>query len=702
MPDKSKKVLTAEQLESLREIQFPRWIYVLLIYCIAIAFFQGGWSKALSVYLAALAVSGLFTLLLVFTDLAKKPVRLLAGLLILATLIWFYLSDSYRYRFALIWDVLAIVAGGYGLVVIARWVRHGAARFGRQWPQLKGSPLIVGLVLGGWIGLTIVSLFRATALPLKPDRFAEITAERSVIPQEAARYQDLRVGVALSGGGYRAAVFHTGTLEALESLGIRPAVVSAVSGGSIIGSYYALGGDLKKFREAVGNGTFNLKRELLMLHNAVRLLAPLEIPGVAVELFPWYRFSRLDVQRALLSKTSLEAQSAWPSREDQPELMIATTDLAYGFGVGFFKDGMVLIMAGDPTSDVYRGDAYRPKQHPDLPSAIAMSGAFPMAFPASEFKVSVISDHGSGTGERTMYLSDGGVADNLGTDLLLAARARTCLASTPCDPRYHTSQRWAVDVVVASDAGAIGGVATNVRGMKALSRAFDVVGMKGAPSRLRPTEGQSYPIAVSATAAFALPDAGTLFALENGKGASNDTSKIGRISFDLKRDYPDPVLQKIINLLSPERGKVARSALAAYREQTQDAPAFNRLQALDWYDQLNMSEGPEHCRLAFGKTAPPSKSTSPAKTSSDWIAGVCEALAFREAVRAEIRDCVLTFRDVDTLNSWLTKKQIDKVHRLAQLMAYIQWPQLKRDLDEALRKSGSLRRAPEREQTLQM
>lgn len=51
-----------------------------------------------------------------------------------------------------------------------------------------------------------------------------------------------RFGVALSGGGYRAAAYHLGTLKALNKLGIleKIDVISSVSGGSIIAAYYAL------------------------------------------------------------------------------------------------------------------------------------------------------------------------------------------------------------------------------------------------------------------------------------------------------------------------------------------------------------------------------------------------------------------------------------------------------------------------------
>ena len=49
-----------------------------------------------------------------------------------------------------------------------------------------------------------------------------------------------RIGLCLSGGGFRASFFHLGTLRYLEEVGImeKVEVVSTVSGGSIIGAYY--------------------------------------------------------------------------------------------------------------------------------------------------------------------------------------------------------------------------------------------------------------------------------------------------------------------------------------------------------------------------------------------------------------------------------------------------------------------------------
>ena len=61
-----------------------------------------------------------------------------------------------------------------------------------------------------------------------------------------------KIGLALSGGGYRAAAYHIGALRALHKLGVldKVDVISSVSGGSIIAAYYALhNGDYQSFDE---------------------------------------------------------------------------------------------------------------------------------------------------------------------------------------------------------------------------------------------------------------------------------------------------------------------------------------------------------------------------------------------------------------------------------------------------------------------
>jgi NTE family protein len=61
-----------------------------------------------------------------------------------------------------------------------------------------------------------------------------------------------QIGIALSGGGYRAAIYHLGTFKKLHSLGVLPVVdkLSTISGGSITGAAYCLHqGDFNTFEK---------------------------------------------------------------------------------------------------------------------------------------------------------------------------------------------------------------------------------------------------------------------------------------------------------------------------------------------------------------------------------------------------------------------------------------------------------------------
>ena len=59
---------------------------------------------------------------------------------------------------------------------------------------------------------------------------------------EGPQVQDPEIGLALSGGGYRAAAFHLGVFRKLNELGLlaNVRIISSVSGGSILAAYYLL------------------------------------------------------------------------------------------------------------------------------------------------------------------------------------------------------------------------------------------------------------------------------------------------------------------------------------------------------------------------------------------------------------------------------------------------------------------------------
>ena len=93
-----------------------------------------------------------------------------------------------------------------------------------------------------------------------------------------------KIGLALSGGGYRAAAYHIGTLRALHKLGVldKVDVISSVSGGSIIAAYYGLhNGNYDSFEK-----DFSVKMQTGVLHLAVINLV-LVITFVVSSFFLW-------------------------------------------------------------------------------------------------------------------------------------------------------------------------------------------------------------------------------------------------------------------------------------------------------------------------------------------------------------------------------------------------------------------------------
>ena len=79
-----------------------------------------------------------------------------------------------------------------------------------------------------------------------------------------------KIGIALSGGGYRAAAYHLGTLRALHTLGVldKVDVISSVSGGSIASAYFALHKDnFKEFER-----TFRCKLRIGVLWSVLTIL----------------------------------------------------------------------------------------------------------------------------------------------------------------------------------------------------------------------------------------------------------------------------------------------------------------------------------------------------------------------------------------------------------------------------------------------
>jgi NTE family protein len=216
------------------------------------------------------------------------------------------------------------------------------------------------------------------------------------------------VGLCLSGGGYRAAVYHIGALIRLNQAGLLPRLrtVSSVSGGSIVAAFLGLHWT-KLIFDAEGVAT-NLDAVVLdpvlrfTRHglDAAAVLSSAFIPGL---------ISRRVQKRykALFGSATL---ADLPDRQSGPDFVITATNLSSGALFRFSRRG-VGDFRKDP-NDTSTGFF----QAPTIPLvlAVAASSAFPPILSPCLLDASKYSD--ARGAQRTVYLTDGGVFDNLGIE----------------------------------------------------------------------------------------------------------------------------------------------------------------------------------------------------------------------------------------------------------------------------------------------
>lgn len=389
---------------------------------------------------------------------------LFAAVLPLALWIWVFGSYSFTR------DVLG---GALGLVLawpLARWltgwrrVLLGGEEEPPERPRRRFVRrfLLATFVLIWAINSSLNVVFESDTLP------------RNATPLAVARgndapWPDLDVGVALSGGGYRATLMHAGVLAELDAMRVPVSAVSSVSGGSIVGSFYAAGGAPADLRDAIAAGRFNLKRDLADMHNTLRLPFPFELPYVEARLFPWMAFGRVDVQAGLVDRVLLGGVTLGEIEDPgRPRLQICTSDLRTGSAVGLSSDGALVQSPARPARD-RRGGAIpyevRREFHaaidPATPVAdlVAASGAFPGAFAALELTL----PEGNGSEPRRLLLADGGIVDNWGVGLLLG-RAR----EPGDDP-------WRLDALLVSAGGRVFAQEEEVPAPEEVRRAIDII-----------------------------------------------------------------------------------------------------------------------------------------------------------------------------------------------------------------------------------
>jgi predicted acylesterase/phospholipase RssA len=450
-----------------------------------------------------------------------------------------YIVGSY----SRITDLAAVAAAAVVVLLLsALWMRL-RPRFGlgpaQRWPLTGDASvaLALGFIVASWLLLTTADTFAGRIAARRDWNAGRAKCPDGLRAPEVGAGRAPRVAIAVSGGGYRAALFHAGVLAGLECVRVPVSALSTVSGGSIIGSYYAVGGEPHAFKAMVSAGLFNLKRELLHTGNLLRFGRSL-FADILGRDHPDTRFTQTDVQASLVDRLLYRGlrMADLDSLED-PRLLVNVTDLVSSERIAIGPRGVLTPTSHDP---VNRQDyanptglvggyaefsAFRevtgerwPANEP-LAKIVAASGAFPGAMrPVAVF---VPSEPGDSTTTGGWYiLADGGIADNTGLasvrDAMSLARDynvyQRCASaylpdSTIVDARCGERpwglspalNPWLVDIVVMSDGSAMSKAVTPTTTLAELGRTADVMYRMSGPRRPSPedTTGHSPVLLIS-------------------------------------------------------------------------------------------------------------------------------------------------------------------------------------------------------------
>jgi predicted acylesterase/phospholipase RssA len=562
-------------------------------------------------------------------------------------LAWIWLAGSYSY------------ARDLAVILVATLVSIRIFSRGRSLVSILGSPP------RAQIWFQVFWLILAWTLVSIADRVGEsgVLAKRGAVVAPAAmpdRWKGLRVGLSLSGGGYRAAVVHAGVLFELGKLGVPVTNLSSVSGGSLIGAFVAAGGSPEDFAQAVDAGRFRLARDLTWIWNVARLATPVQVPLADIKLWPFGSFSRLDVQAELIDRVLLSGFSdRTASAESGPALIVNSTDLRYGFSVGFSNSGLLLagpvvnalvVQSHINKQDVdlfpayFRyGQSLRTVSLPRLAERVAISGAFPGAFPTTPIDLELLPT--SQVFHLSLALADGGVRDNLGINSLLLA---DLLARIQQDPARNEKQAWKndpidpgwkLDLLLSSNGGQALQTASELSSLASVVRAIELNGLETGPVRLLPGGEKPSIIMLSdnATLAFS-PDMIVL-------GNSPDDFKKRPESFIGHTTVDDKGLVALAEIADDQ--SIVRSIATTFREAG--------------------DQGSVDCKDAI--------STPYACRRRDLV----------RAVGDDIWRAYVAFREKPTLDDSFTSEEVHKIFRFGRYLVRMRAKEVVEALDKAQR-----------------
>ena len=229
------------------------------------------------------------------------------------------------------------------------------------------------------------------------------------------------IGLALSGGGSRAMAFHLGCLRALNDLDILDKVkaLSTISGGSVIGAYYAYTPQ-RSFEEFEADIRIFLQkgfqREIILELIKPKNLFPCIGSSLLVQIQKWVgqskfqRYpSRTDMFNNILKRKVFPGLTMKSLRRNDLEIIIGACELCTGSAFRFSNRKSGSWRYGE----MVMGDV-------DVALAVAASAAFPILLPAFD-RIFKFCKKGQES-EHRIFLTDGGVYDNLGIQVLEPGR----------------------------------------------------------------------------------------------------------------------------------------------------------------------------------------------------------------------------------------------------------------------------------------
>ena len=235
------------------------------------------------------------------------------------------------------------------------------------------------------------------------------------------------LGLSLSGGGYRAMLFHLGAFYRLNELGLLPKIkrIASVSGGSLAAAALAIGWNNLKFdSEGIAeNLTAAVSEPLLNLADR-----NIDIKAIALGLLPGLNAARVAAHfydRFLCHGAKLQ------DLPGSPKFVFIATNL---------QTGSIWRFSKEYAADYQVGQWF----NPDLPlsTILSASAGFPpflspcrVRVPEGKIKKTDGATHNNYPFNRHLVLTDGGVYDNLGLE--------------PVWKRYKT--------LLVSDGGALSG-----------------------------------------------------------------------------------------------------------------------------------------------------------------------------------------------------------------------------------------------------